>query len=199
MSKKKINEGDINVTIKDQDKTEFVTTRVRLDIRKTLDGNIVVRDHDLFDIMIFPAEGRIETYPKDNSDPLSFRSQRTFFMFLVDKGVVNRKSIDGGEIYGSLEGEFLESEMEEQSSLQALIYVIYKYMEKEKPKLKFTSDIIKKRMKDLVDPDIEVDPYKIKKKQDQYMSHRQIDKYGGAHAFNHPYYGLYFLQEGKGK
>lgn len=39
--------------------------KVKLNVRKTLDNNIVIYDHPLIDIVIIPSKNKIFTIPKD--------------------------------------------------------------------------------------------------------------------------------------
>ena len=45
-------------------RSKKVQATVRLKAHKTLDGNILIKDHDMMDIVVIPAESKIMTMPK---------------------------------------------------------------------------------------------------------------------------------------
>ena len=168
---------------------------IKLNIRKALDGKILIRDHDRFEVVISPTEGVMKTFPKEENSDITFRAQQRFIEFLVDRGVVDRETIQGGNTYGSLRVEMIDTETESQDALQLLLFSIYKYMEKERPKFRYTSDLLKQQIKDLTDPPEEgaTDPYEVKKKEDKLKMHRQANMYDGMMGGDYPFYGSYYF------
>ena len=77
--------------------------KVKLNIRKSLEGNLVLSDHPIIKIIIAPKIFKVITLPKiENSEEARF-AQRKLLKFLDDKGVTIMGSEQGGNIYGSLE------------------------------------------------------------------------------------------------
>lgn len=99
---------------------------VELQARKTLDGNLLIMDHDLIDIVISPVSNKVLTFPKSQSTTEAYGTQARFFEFLADKGIVNRESIQGGNIFNSIEAAVLESK--DANPLQAAVYVISEFI-----------------------------------------------------------------------
>ena len=48
----------------DVEEVAEVQATVRLKAHKTLDGNILIKDHDMMDIVVIPSENKVMTLPK---------------------------------------------------------------------------------------------------------------------------------------
>jgi hypothetical protein len=99
---------------------------VELNARKTLEGNLLIMDHDIIDIVLLPEGNKVITFPKSKGIEDAYGTQSRFFEFLADKGVIARDSIQGGNIFNSLEGQIPISEGA--NSLQAAVYVISEFV-----------------------------------------------------------------------
>jgi len=99
---------------------------VELNARKTLEGNLLIMDHDLIDIVLLPKDNKVITFPKSDGIEDAYGTQTRFFEFMADKGVLIRDSIQGGNIFNSLEGEIPISE--NANSLQSAVYVISEFV-----------------------------------------------------------------------
>lgn len=99
---------------------------VELNARKTLEGNLLIIDHDIIDIVLIPESRKVLTFPKSQSIEDAYGTQNRFFEFLADKGIVERDSIQGGNIFNSVEGIIPESK--NVNSLQAAVYVIAEFI-----------------------------------------------------------------------
>ena len=97
--------------------------------RKALDGSLFIMDHQKIDIAVMPKEMKILTIPKTTSTEDVYDFQNRLLELLADRGIVDRTSIQGGNIFRSLEG--LAYESEEVNPLQAAVYVIAEFLEKE--------------------------------------------------------------------
>ena len=105
---------------------------LNLNIRKTLDGNIAIFDHEEVDIVIVPDKQTITTFPKEKSSDRTYDVQNRLFQFLRDKGVIAFGSVQGGDIFGSLQATYPESDTV--SSLQIVLFAISRFLEEEKEK-----------------------------------------------------------------
>ena len=103
----------------------------KLDARKTLNGDIVVRDHPDIDIVLVTKKGKILTFPKDSLTDEVYLTQDKFFHFLAKKGIVSRESVQGGNLHGSMEAEILKED--DLSVNNICLMVIAKFIEEEKP------------------------------------------------------------------
>ena len=77
---------------------------VELQVRKTLDGNLLITDHLKMDIVIVPKTKKIVSFPKPNAGDGVYDYQRDLMNSLFQGGVVNLESVQGGPVYGMLEG-----------------------------------------------------------------------------------------------
>jgi len=101
----------------------------KLNARRTLEGDLLIMDHDIIDIVLLPESNRILTFPKSAAVEDSYGTQSRFFDFLTDRGVIYRDSVQGGNIFNSIEGIIPESKRA--NSLQAAVYVISEFIEDE--------------------------------------------------------------------
>jgi hypothetical protein len=99
---------------------------VELNARKTLEGNLLIMDHDIIDIVLLPESYKILTFPKSQSIEDAYGTQTRFFDFLADKGTIQRDSVQGGNIFNSIEGIIPENK--KINSLQAAVYVISEFL-----------------------------------------------------------------------
>jgi hypothetical protein len=107
---------------------------VELQARKTLDGNLLIMDHDIIDIVLLPESSKVLAFPKSHSVEDAYGTQTRLFDFLSDKGIVDRDSVQGGNIFSSLEAVIPESK--NANGLQAAVYVISEFITTEADTLK---------------------------------------------------------------
>jgi hypothetical protein len=124
--------------------------QTKLQARKTLAGHLLIVDHDLIDIALLPEDNKILTFPKRQSADDVYSTQSRFFDFLVDKGVVERDSIQGGNIFSSIEGVIPEGKSV--NGLQAAVYVISEFITEEADAMKTAETYEKNLEKYFLDP-----------------------------------------------
>jgi len=105
---------------------------VDLIARKTLDGNFAIYDHLDIDVVVIPEKNKVLILPKNEMSEAVYEIQNRLLDFMRRSGVILPDSIQGGNIYGSMEGKYI-AEAPEADSTQAVIYTISKFMEEEKP------------------------------------------------------------------
>lgn len=103
--------------------------KVKLNIRKTLDNNIVVYDHPLIDIVVIPSKNKIFTIPKDNITSDTYPAQNRYFKFLDRKGVLVKGTIRSGAIINSLESFYPPNDKID--VMQVIILLTKRFLEKE--------------------------------------------------------------------
>jgi|GEM_PF-778082 hypothetical protein len=106
--------------------------KIKLNARKTLDGNIIIYDHKHLDIIIIPFKNKILTLPKKNRSTDSFYVQKRYFDFLKNKGVIVYDSVRGGSVYGSLEAFYPVNKQVD--ALQVVLLVTKRFLEQDKNK-----------------------------------------------------------------
>jgi len=114
--------------------------QIELKARKSLDGNIMIFDHQEIDIVIMPDKSKVVTFAKNDFSETIYEVQNRLFNFLKRKGIVIYDSIRGGNVYGSLEGRIAESKDEDVNALDYTIYNIYKFLKEEKPHYDYMED-----------------------------------------------------------
>ena len=112
--------------------------KVELQIRRTLDGDLLISDHADIDIIIMKKKKKIVAFPKDLMSEVVYGAQDRLYKFLSRKGLIQIHSVQGGSIYGSIEAEFLESKEYDPVSLS--IINIEKWIDTERPYFEFVEE-----------------------------------------------------------
>ena len=99
---------------------------VKLNARKALDGSLLILDHQKIDIVVTPKDMKIVTFPKSISTEDVYDFQNRLLELLADRGIIDRSTIQGGNVFRSLEGVIYESKGV--NSLQAAVYVINEFI-----------------------------------------------------------------------
>ena len=105
---------------------------ISLNARKSIDGNLMIFDHEDLDIVLDSKNKKIISFAKDMFSEKVYEAQDRFFKHLTKKGVIS-PIIQGGNVYGSMEANILESINEDIDSMQATLYSVYTFLEEEKP------------------------------------------------------------------
>ena len=104
-----------------------------LNMRRTLNGDIMIFDHKEIDIMVLIEKKKIVAFAKDVVGDSVYGAEKRLFDFLRRRGVVQYDSIEGGNVFGSLQAILLESK--EVDSAKMALYEISKWLDTEKPYL----------------------------------------------------------------
>jgi hypothetical protein len=149
----------LNFAVKDNPeklrvKVEAVPTKkVSIALRKTLDGNLIIQDHQSMNIIIMPEKGKILALPKGDFNQDTYTDQDQMFQFLTNAGVVLPDSIIGGNIYGSLEAKFPTEKKGDEEPLEVVILNISNFLTKDKAEYSVRKKFIDDLEKELLDPD----------------------------------------------
>ena len=130
-----------------------IVAQVELNIRKTLDGDIMIFDHADIDIIVMKEKQKIVSFPKDIMSEVVYGAQDRLFTFLRKKGLVRIDSVVGGSIYGSLQADLLPSK--ELDNVVMAIINIEKWMDSERPYFEFVEEMEDMQANRLTDPDDE--------------------------------------------
>ena len=123
--------------------------KIELELRKTLSGDLLITDHPDVDIVLMTKEKKIIAFAKENYSDDIYDTQDRLFKFLAKKGLIDRSSVQAGNVYGSMEASVPDSEYNE---VQHSLLVISKFMEEEKPYYTFEREYEKQVEKRLSDP-----------------------------------------------
>ena len=129
--------------------------RISLKSRRTLDGNVLVMDHEDMDILLSLEGNKCITFPKDQMSDKVYQAQDRMFRHLAKRGIIDRSTVKGGNVHGSLEAKFLESKTPGVDSLQACLYTISEYFEKERPFFKTSDEFDDERLDYMLKPSAE--------------------------------------------
>ena len=128
---------------------EIPPVKISLELRKTLSGDLIITDHPDIDIVVAAKDKKIIAFSKEEFNDDVYDTQDRLFKFLSKKGVVDRRTIQGGSIFGALEADIPETEYNE---VQHSLLAIYKFIEEEKPYYVFEKEYEKELEQRLTDP-----------------------------------------------
>jgi len=126
---------------------------LELDIRRSLDGNLMIFDHEDIDIVLVPKTNKVIAFPKDLMEDRVYSTQDRFFYFLRKKGVINPDTVKGGSVYGSFEATVSTPVEEGVSAPQVALNIINKFIQEEKPYFRKYHELEDEWEKELTDPD----------------------------------------------
>jgi hypothetical protein len=127
---------------------------INLVARKSVDGNVLIFDHPYIDIIISTSKNKIVSFPKDSVEEDVYNSQMKMLEFMKNKGVIVYDSIQAGNVYGALEASIPEN-ADYADPIEAALYTIGRFIEKEKPAMEYVSKYKKDLKRDLIDPSAE--------------------------------------------
>ena len=146
--------AEINIAVAKPSVVEIEQDGVKMSLvaRRTMDGNIMVEDHNLIDIIIKIDDQTIVSYPKKSLTDSVYAAQDRLFEFLAKKGIISNDSILGGEIYSSLQGEYNEA-ADGANTTQLVLFNIGRWLNEEKPYIQQSLHLQKKGIERLTNPD----------------------------------------------
>jgi len=118
----------------EKEQTEPKHPQISLVARKTLDGKIMIMDHRDIDIVIDTNSKKIITFPKNEMSDEIYQTQDKYFHYLAEKGVIERNTIHGGDVFASIQASYPDSDDEGVSPAQIVLLSTYKFIEEEKPR-----------------------------------------------------------------
>jgi len=127
--------------------------KIQLKIRKTLDGDIMIFDHADIDIVVMPEKMKLIAFAKDVTSEFVYGAENRMFQFLSKKGIIDPATVQGGNIYGSIEGVIRSSD--ELHPIKILLLNISKFIDEERPYFEFVEDYEEMQADRFVDPDAE--------------------------------------------
>ena len=110
-----------------------IQSTMSLNARKSLDGNIMIFDHQDIDIVVMPGKNKVVAFAKDLISDTVYEAQDRLFYYLVKKGIVLPESVHAGNVYGSMEAVVVTPLDENVSAPQAAVFSVGKFISEEKP------------------------------------------------------------------
>ena len=127
----KVNDPPLRVNIHDPTKQVF---EFKLNVRRTLNGDLMIFDHNDIDIIILTEKKKIVAFAKDMMSDIVYGAENRLFTHLRRQGVIAYDSIQGGNVYGSMEGLMLEMKGDKQpETIDYVLYQISEWMNTERP------------------------------------------------------------------
>jgi hypothetical protein len=124
----------------------------QVNIRRTLSGDYILKEHPEIDIFIIPQKQKILVTPKDDQTEQIYTLQERLFKYMVDKGVVLPESVIAGNIYGSLQGGYPAEPPGGEDALQVVVYTLANFLSNEVPQHKIELDYEERMERELLQP-----------------------------------------------
>ena len=131
---------------------EEVLASFKLKAKKTLDGNIIIFDHDDIDVVLRPEQKKIVTFKKDDvNGDIAYGASDRMIKYLAKKGGISIDSVQGGGILDSFEATIPETNLE--IPIKLIMLSIAKWIETERPYFEYGEDYEDMMRDRLIDPD----------------------------------------------
>ena len=141
-------EKTIKIEIIEKDEIEF-----NLNLRSALNGDLMILDHKDIDIVVQPTTKKIVTFAKETLSDAVYGAESRLLEYLRGQGVINHDSIQGGNVYGSLEGQIMDSKTHD--PIKVTLLKISEWMTEEQPYIAGTTAYDDLQDDALLDPDNE--------------------------------------------
>ena len=130
---------EVEVEVKPSIKVNIVdnssyTHVFELKVREALNGDFLIFDHSDIDIIILKEQKKVVAFAKSVLTEKVYGAESRLFDFLRTKGIVGYDSIQGGNVYGSIEAQILESQ--KYDSMESALLNIAEWVKEEMPYLK---------------------------------------------------------------
>jgi len=141
----------IKITIKKGEESAVVT--LEMNIRKALNGDLMIFDHGDIDIVLSSGTNKIVAFPKETMNDLVYGAQNRLFKYLHQRGVVIPESIKAGTFFGAFEAELLKPFNETLNSAKLALVNISEFITEERPYFESTEAIVAMADDELTHPD----------------------------------------------
>ena len=117
-------EDGVKIEVVEKDRIE-----AKLKLRSAINGDLMILDHKDIDIVIKQGYKKIVAFAKDTLSDLVYGAEARLLEYLRKNGLIEIDSIQGGNIYGSLEGKLQEGK----KTVEVTLMKISEWMESEEP------------------------------------------------------------------
>ena len=143
----------ITIRIGDEANKKLVT--LEMDIRKSLNGDLMIFDHGDIDIILSTTQNKVVAFPKEIMSDYVYGAQNRLFSFLRKRGMIIPESIQGGSFYGSFEATMETPKNEDVSAAKLTLLNISNFIDEERPYFESTEAIVSMTDDEYIDPDNE--------------------------------------------
>lgn len=140
----------INI-VADGEAVEVPTKEFSFIARSALNGDIMIMDHKDIDIIIKQGDKKIIAFPKEIMTDAVYGAEDRMFDFLAKRGIVSHESIQGGNVYGSIEAVIMDSS--EIDPIKATLYNLSDWFDTERAYITGTDAYDHMQDDALLDPD----------------------------------------------
>ena len=134
---------------------ETQTIRLEMDIRKSINGDLMIFDHGDIDIVVSTSSNKVTAFPKESLNDLVYGAQNRLFAFLQRKGIVVSESIQAGSFAGAMEAT-LQSPFKDSIEVAKLTLInLSGFIEDERPYFESMEAIVAADDAALIEPDKE--------------------------------------------
>lgn len=137
----------------EEERPSQVAAKIEMNIRRTMDGDYMIRDHTEVDIIVMPKKMKVVAFPKELMADAVYATESRLFKFLTEKGLIEISSVHAGSIYGSLEAKLLTGA--EMDTVNLTLINIQKWLEKERPYFEFIEKFEDMTINRITDPEDE--------------------------------------------
>jgi len=117
-------ESGVTINVVEKDRIE-----AKLKLRSSINGDLMIMDHKDIDIVIKQEEKKIIAFAKETLSDLVYGAQSRLLEYMRSNGLIEIDSIQGGNIYGSLEAKLQEGP----KVVEVTLMKIAEWMEEEAP------------------------------------------------------------------
>ncbi len=143
------------LTVKIGRGNQSALVRLEMDLRKSMNGDLMIFDHGDIDIVLSPNKKKVVAFPKETMTDLVYGAQNRLFACLRKKGIVVPESIQAGAFYGSFEATLEESVDPDASSAKLALINIHNFIEEERPYFEQVEAIVSMDDDHILNPDKE--------------------------------------------
>ena len=143
------------IVIKIGEEANKKEVKLELNMRRSLNGDLMIFDHGDIDIVLSPAKNKVVAFPKETMNDLVYGAQNRLFSFLRKRGIVVAESVQGGAFFGAFEATMETSANENVSTPKLALINISNFITEERPYFENTEAIISMTDDELIHPDKE--------------------------------------------
>ena len=139
-------EPTVKIEILDKESIEFA-----LQAKSAVNGDLMIFAHRDIDIVLNQKDRKVTAFAKEMNSDFVYGAESRLFEYLRKKGVLEYDSIQGGNIYGSMEGKLMDAKEHDVNKIALL--AIHEWMQGEEPYIKRLKGHDEEGEDHLVNPD----------------------------------------------
>ena len=143
------------LTIKIGRANQTAIVRLEMDLRKSMNGDLMIFDHGDIDIVLSPNSNKVVAFPKENQSDLVYGAQNRLFTHLRKKGLVISESIQASAFCGAFEATMHQSFKDDLDTAKMTLIYFSKFIEVVRPYFESMEAIVLITDDELVHPDKE--------------------------------------------